>query len=181
MKKIFVGALAFFIFSCSKSSGPIQNPHSFSVQSFTVNGEYKGNSYANLKDLNLRFVFSGGAIDKNTVGPSVSLKTFGGLNINLTYSYDNDSTLLVKPTGNLTPITGYRFEITSSLKSQQNAALQNPIALNLFTTIDSTDKFPQISDTAFANPVQQQTFKYFYDFGHPISGMARERNTSAEP
>ena len=28
--------------------------------------------------------------------------------------------------------------------------------------------------------VQQQTFKYFWDFGHPISGMARERNTGDE-
>jgi hypothetical protein len=26
--------------------------------------------------------------------------------------------------------------------------------------------------------VQQQTFKYFWDFGHPVCGMARERNTS---
>jgi hypothetical protein len=180
VKKLFIGALAFFIFSCSKSSGPTQNPSPFNVQSFTVNGEYKGNSYANLRDLNLRFVFSGGAIDKNTVSPSVSLKTFGGLDISLTYSYDNDSTLLVKPTGNLTPLTGYRFEITSSLKSQQNAALQNPIALNLFTTIDSTDKFPQISDSALLTLVEQQTFKYFYDFGHPISGMARERNSNAQ-
>jgi hypothetical protein len=28
--------------------------------------------------------------------------------------------------------------------------------------------------------VQQQTFKYFWDFGHPVSGLARERNTSGD-
>jgi hypothetical protein len=28
--------------------------------------------------------------------------------------------------------------------------------------------------------IQQQTFKFFWDFGHPISGLARERNTSGE-
>jgi hypothetical protein len=28
--------------------------------------------------------------------------------------------------------------------------------------------------------VQQQTFKYFWDFAHPVSGMARERNTSGD-
>jgi hypothetical protein len=28
--------------------------------------------------------------------------------------------------------------------------------------------------------IQQQTFRYFWDFGHPVSGMARERNTSGE-
>ncbi len=28
--------------------------------------------------------------------------------------------------------------------------------------------------------VQQQTLKYFYDFGHPVSGLARERNSSGD-
>ncbi len=28
--------------------------------------------------------------------------------------------------------------------------------------------------------LQQQTFKYFWDFGHPVSGLARERNNSGE-
>ena len=28
--------------------------------------------------------------------------------------------------------------------------------------------------------VQQQTFKYFWDFGHPTSGLARERNNSGD-
>jgi hypothetical protein len=28
--------------------------------------------------------------------------------------------------------------------------------------------------------VQQQTFKYFWEFAHPVSGLARERNTSGE-
>ena len=28
--------------------------------------------------------------------------------------------------------------------------------------------------------VQKQTFKYFWDFGHPVSGLARERNTSGD-
>ncbi|HPA23648.1 MAG TPA: beta-glucosidase, partial [Ferruginibacter sp.] len=28
--------------------------------------------------------------------------------------------------------------------------------------------------------MQEQTFKYFWDFGHPASGLARERNTSGD-
>ncbi|WP_159477518.1 glucoamylase family protein [Dyadobacter sp. 3J3] len=46
--------------------------------------------------------------------------------------------------------------------------------------IDSTDKFPIISDDALLTLVQKQTFKYFWDFGHPVSGLARERNTSGD-
>jgi hypothetical protein len=37
-----------------------------------------------------------------------------------------------------------------------------------------------ISDDALLTLVQQQTFKYFWDFGHPVSGLARERNSSGE-
>jgi hypothetical protein len=38
----------------------------------------------------------------------------------------------------------------------------------------------QLSDSALLDLVQKQTFKYFWDFAHPVSGMARERsNTDA--
>ncbi|HEV7378987.1 MAG TPA: hypothetical protein VGN64_04290, partial [Dyadobacter sp.] len=46
--------------------------------------------------------------------------------------------------------------------------------------IDSTDKFPIISDEELLTLVQKQTFKYFWDFAHPVSGLARERNTSGD-
>lgn len=47
-------------------------------------------------------------------------------------------------------------------------------------TIDSTNKFPVISQDSLLELVQKTTFSYFWDFGHPISGLARERNTSDE-
>lgn len=49
-----------------------------------------------------------------------------------------------------------------------------------YTEIDETPKFPVISDEELLTLVQHQTFKYFYDFAHPASGMARERNTSGD-
>lgn len=33
-----------------------------------------------------------------------------------------------------------------------------------------------LSDSALVELVQKQTFKYFWDFAHPVSGMARERS-----
>ena len=33
-----------------------------------------------------------------------------------------------------------------------------------------------VSDTALLDLVQKQTFRYFWDFAHPVSGMARERS-----
>ena len=45
---------------------------------------------------------------------------------------------------------------------------------------DTADKFPRISDSALLDLVQRQTFQYFWDFGHPSSGMTRERTTSGD-
>jgi len=38
----------------------------------------------------------------------------------------------------------------------------------------------QLTDEVLLKKVQHQTFKYFYDFAHPVSGMARERNSSGD-
>ena len=40
----------------------------------------------------------------------------------------------------------------------------------------SADRPLQLSDTALLDLVQKQTFRYFWDFAHPVSGMARERS-----
>lgn len=37
-----------------------------------------------------------------------------------------------------------------------------------------------LSDSALLELVQKQTFKYFWDFAHPVSGMARERSNTEE-
>lgn len=37
----------------------------------------------------------------------------------------------------------------------------------------------QLSDSALLDLVQKQTFKYFWDFAHPVSGMSRERSNEA--
>jgi hypothetical protein len=36
-----------------------------------------------------------------------------------------------------------------------------------------------LSDSALLDEVQRQTFRYFWDFAHPVSGMARERSNKA--
>ncbi|SHF29147.1 glucoamylase family protein [Flavisolibacter ginsengisoli] len=47
---------------------------------------------------------------------------------------------------------------------------QNPVPLQ---------RPKNLSDTALLELVQKQTFKYFWDFAHPISGLARERSNVA--
>lgn len=40
----------------------------------------------------------------------------------------------------------------------------------------TTQRPLNLSDSALLDLVQKQTFKYFWDFAHPVSGMARERS-----
>ncbi len=42
----------------------------------------------------------------------------------------------------------------------------------------STVNRQPLSDSALLDLVQKQTFKYFWDFSHPVSGLARERSNT---
>lgn len=41
---------------------------------------------------------------------------------------------------------------------------------------DPADRPKNLSDSALLDFVQKQTFRYFWDFAHPVSGMSRERS-----
>lgn len=51
---------------------------------------------------------------------------------------------------------------------------------SFYTKPDPTPKFPILTDEELLTTIQRQTFKYFWDFGHPVSGLARERSTSQD-
>jgi len=46
-------------------------------------------------------------------------------------------------------------------------------------TFNPADRPKNLSDTALLELVEKQTFRYFWEFGHPVSGMARERSNEA--
>ncbi|MBN9383151.1 MAG: Ig-like domain-containing protein [Chitinophagaceae bacterium] len=173
--------------SCKKSGGstttppPPPPPSSFSFNSLKVNGAYKGLTYYNVNlSPVLQFSFLA-PIDHASVNTAFSLKTSAGAVITYTASYaNNDSTVIIQPSPPLLPITKYILNVTTTLQSQAKGALQSPITVTLITAIDSSDKFPRMSDDALLDKVQSQTFAYFWDFGHPVSGLARERTSSGD-
>lgn len=46
-------------------------------------------------------------------------------------------------------------------------------------SFDATKRPKELSDSALLELVQKQTFRYFWDFAHPVSGLARERSNEA--
>lgn len=182
----FVVYIALLAGACNKSSSnspapALPVPTSFSFNSLTVNGAYKGLTYYNVDSLPVvSFSFSA-SIDPSSVSNAVSLKSSTGASAPFTVTFAHqDSTVIIQPSSPLQPITKYIVSVATSLQSQEKGSLQSPIDVNLVTAIDSTDKFPRVTDSALLDLVQSQTFKYFWDFGHPVSGMARERNSSGD-
>src|ERR1035437_7656852 len=56
---------------------------------------------------------------------------------------------------------------------------QKPEKTATFESIKSVGIIKNLTDSALLDVVQRQTFRYFWDFGHPVSGLARERNNVA--
>ncbi len=118
------------------------------------------------------------AVDRSTVATAISVKE-SGIPVSAGFAYENgDSTVLLSPSAALKALAKYTVTATTALKSVKGGALSTDLGITFVTQIDSTDKFPVIADNALLDLVQQQTFKYFWDYGHPVSGLARERSNS---
>jgi hypothetical protein len=52
------------------------------------------------------------------------------------------------------------------------------VTLIAFSSAAFAQKPPQLTDDQLLDLVQKQTFKYFWDFAHPVSGLARERSNT---
>lgn len=59
------------------------------------------------------------------------------------------------------------------------AFAQNKKSTAKYTSIKPVGIIKNLSDSALLDVVQRQTFRYFWDFAHPISGMALERSNEA--
>ncbi|MBC7744167.1 MAG: Ig-like domain-containing protein [Flavobacterium sp.] len=92
---------------------------------------------------------------------------------------ENATFLVVKPLSSLNPFTSFTINI-SNIQSPQGGTLKFPAIVKLTTGFNPVDKFPIVTDDQLLDIVQKQTFKYFWDFGHPVSGLSRERETSGD-
>lgn len=119
------------------------------------------------------------ALDKTTVSSGVSLIETGVGALAFTVRYENgDSTLVLSPTIPLKYLTSYSLKATNSLQSIKKGALLPELNVQFATQMDPSDKFPLISDNALLDSVQLRSFRYFWDYGHPVSGLARERSNA---
>lgn len=124
----------------------------------------------------IRFSFNA-PVNRSLAPTNITVKNSDGNPANISLTYENgDSSVVIQPANRLDYITKYTASVSTGLKSSAGTALTDARSIEFVTVIDSSRKFPQITDDELLTKVQQQTFKYFWDFAHPVSGMARERS-----
>lgn len=179
-KYIYVFIFTLFFQACGgddKDSGLVD----FRLNEITINGLKNQDSYADIDPQNLSVTLSFSAvIDQKTIEANIKLRDKGGKDIKLSYVYDGLKSIELKPVDALQAYSKYSLIIWPGLKSIDGTDLFTGKTYSISTTIDMADKFPRIPDEELLDKVQSQTFRYFWDFGHPVSGMARERTTSGD-
>ena len=179
---IFFAICTIFIFAGCKKSKTEAEVNTDTSLYFTVNGINNGTykyTGLTLKPI-IKFTFTE-PINTGTTATGVMLSDASGANVNTTIIFQDDNKImLISPQSDFKSFNTYTLAINDNLKSTGGGKLINPVSIILTAGLDNADKFTRITDDELLTLVQRQTFKYFWDFGHPISGLARERNTSGE-
>lgn len=75
-------------------------------------------------------------------------------------------------TKSVTSLIALLFLVSSLVCAQKKKAGKT-------TAFSAADRPRNLSDSALLDLVQQHTFRYFWDFAHPVSGLSRERSNES--
>lgn len=185
MRFLLTTFFVLIIFSCSDETKP--DPDPLTITSFKIDGVEKL-GVSTIRDISRTASFEitfSAAIEPDFLTPE-----FIDISGNELFSYslsNSDKTVTLTSTQPLQHLYRYLFWVSIDVKGQKGESLINQLSQYFYTVLDPTPKkalLPNDEDNDSDNTndllsvVQQQTFKYFYDFAHPASGMARERNSS---
>lgn len=174
--KLLLFASLLFIASCGKNvDEPIHQ--SFRLEKIAIDGIENASIYPDISPTPVISLTFSGAVDTKTIQSNIVLRKEGNDYISLKFK-NQSNVIVVEPEKELTPYTSYELIVNTGLKSASGISIETGKVYSITTGINSTDKFPRISDDELLTLVQKQTFNYFWNFAHPTSGMARERTTS---
>jgi hypothetical protein len=170
----------FNLVSCS-DKGSTPEPGSFQWNATTIDGKQVGSKLMDVGRRPLIRLTFNAPIDLASARTSVTLLDQQANTVNTSNSTEQgDSALVMQPSGDLAYFSQHVVQVTNTLKSKNGLTIGNTGFVNFYTRIDPSDKFPRIPDAQLLDSVQRRTFTYFWEDGHPVSGMARERNSSGD-
>ncbi|RVU24775.1 beta-glucosidase [Sandaracinomonas limnophila] len=181
MKNTLIFLSLITLFACKKQQ-VIPQSDNFTIMSTRVGNAVDLNQFVGVNRIaDLQIGFSS-KIDKSKAQENVSLQQLNNQkNIPFELLYKNgDCTLIIKPKESFLFGTKYQARIFKNFSNLNGTTLETEQSFYLTTEIDTSKKFTTLSTDDLLTKIQQQTFKYFWDFGHPESGLSRERNSSGD-
>ncbi|MBT1699960.1 Ig-like domain-containing protein [Fulvivirgaceae bacterium PWU4] len=158
-------------------------PGVLEIKSLTIAGTPALNSAliadVSLENTKIEITFSEPVAPATIISQNVYVNGANGVVPSSLVLSEQNSKLTITLTQKLRDLSQYLLVMSGEVKGANSEALTH-YTRKFYTAQDPTPDFPVISDEALLTLVQQQTFKYFWDFAHPASGMARERNTSGD-
>ena len=180
----FLLAPLFFAADCKKKESPVvpePTPLPLNIAAAKLDNAVAQTSAVNynVRTAVLIKLSFNNALDKTSVPAAVSILENNAVSVPVNFIYENnDSTMVITSSSPLKYLARYTVNVTTALQSLKKGKLNTPFSAGIITQIDSSRKFPLISDNALLDTIQKRTFKYFWDYGHPVSGLARERSNS---
>lgn len=171
---LFLATIFFFV-SCNKGTDPFTD-NTILIENVSVNGTIVSDA-GRINNVDFKKVLVSITFNKNVdTALFKKSKLFFSGNIDTLYSHRFDkssTTLFIELSGEADPLKIYRmvFDVGPNL----GGVISEGFSFTFSTTIDTSPKFPEITDDSLMTLVQKQTFRYFWDYAHPVSGLARER------
>lgn len=170
--------LCLLLVACSKDDA-LETPGTFELKSISIGDKQNQSSFENVApDAGIVLTFTN-ALDEASVQGNIVLKQ-NDQTVACNSKLLSADKLSLIPAGGFKSFSSYKLVINPGVKSTSGILLINGKVYEIGTGMDDSDKFDRIPDEELLTLVQKQTFKYFWNFGHEHSGMARERTTSGD-
>jgi len=179
LKKLIILSVLLAVISCKKDNTTPPAPEQFKVVQVEMNGEQGTNSFSNISFPVFSKITFSAPVDTTTIRNAIFFTSKEGISIPTKITVTMGDTIINVQTLNpLNSFSTYYLSIRNNLTSKKGTQMPVDYVITLQSTLDTSDKFPRISDDQLLQLIQEKTFRYFYDFAQTSSGMARERNTS---
>ena len=181
---LFLASLMFGVVVSCKKESPITQPpvaKDFEILNIKLNNKQISTVVPNLA-VNPTFELNfNSALDTNSAKKELAIKEGGFTPVPVIYRFSHsDSTVSIRCEKPLKYFTKYTLTVPTTLASKSGGHILKYYAVQLRTGMDTSIKFSVITDNQLMDSVQYRNLQYFWNFAHPISGLARERNTSGD-
>ena len=176
--KVIYCMLFLLLVACSKEDTP-QDRKVFELKNISIGSKINETIFENIEpDANIILEFTD-AVNEQSVEHNIELRLSEQV-VKCNYEWLNTDKLSLVPSDGFKSFSSYKLVINPGITSTSGVALTSGKVCEIHTGMDESDKFKRIPDEELLTLVQKQSFKYFWNFGHEHSGMARERSTSAD-